>query len=230
MPHGEFHRTDRAGWLRAGVLGANDGLISTGSLIVGVASAAAARDAILLSGVAGLVAGALSMAAGEYVSVSSQADSEKADLGRERAELAESPAAERAELQSIYVARGLAPDLADRVAEQLMAHDALGAHARDELGMSESSRARPIQAALASAVAFAVGAAPPLLIAALAPLPILGWTVAGCSIALLVALGAIAAVLGGAGVMRGALRVAFWGAVAMGATALVGRLFGGVVV
>jgi VIT1/CCC1 family predicted Fe2+/Mn2+ transporter len=227
--HGELHRSGRVGWLRAGVLGANDGLISTGSLLVGVASAGAVREAILLSGVAGLVAGALSMAAGEYVSVSSQADTEGADLVRERRELAETPAAERAELTSIYVARGLDPDLASRVTEQLMAHDALGAHARDELGMSETTRARPIQAALASAVAFAVGAAPPVALAALAPLPWLVAAVSASSLGLLIVLGGVAAVLGGASVGRGALRVAFWGAVAMAATALAGRLFGATV-
>ena len=227
--HGELHRSGRVGWLRAGVLGANDGLISTGSLLVGVASAGAVREAALLSGVAGLVAGALSMAAGEYVSVSSQADTEGADLARERRELAETPAAERAELTSIYVARGLDPDLASRVTEQLMAHDALGAHARDELGMSETTRARPIQAALASAVAFAVGAAPPVALAALAPLPWLVATVSASSLGLLIVLGGVAAVLGGASVGRGALRVAFWGAVAMAATALAGRLFGATV-
>jgi VIT1/CCC1 family predicted Fe2+/Mn2+ transporter len=229
ITHGELHRSGRVGWLRAGVLGANDGLISTGSLLVGVASAGAAREAILLSGVAGLVAGALSMAAGEYVSVSSQADTEGADLARERRELAESPAAERAELTSIYVARGLDPDLASKVTEQLMARDALGAHARDELGMSESTRARPIQAAVASAAAFAVGAAPPLALAALAPAPWLVPAVAASSLVLLAVLGGAAAVLGGASVGRGALRVTFWGALAMAATALVGRLFGATV-
>ena len=227
--HLERHRTDRIGWLRAAVLGANDGLISTGSLVVGVAAAGSPREEVLLAAVAGLVAGALSMAAGEYVSVGSQADTEAADLARERHELATSPQAERAELASIYVGRGLTPELAAEVAEQLMAHDALGAHARDELGQSESSRARPLQAALASAAAFAAGAAPPLALAAVLPVARLGLAVALSSILLLLALGGVAGHLGGASVRAGAIRVAFWGALAMGATALVGRLFGAVV-
>jgi VIT1/CCC1 family predicted Fe2+/Mn2+ transporter len=226
MAHTELHRTENIGWLRAAVLGANDGLISTSSLVVGVAAAQVSRDPVVLAAVAGLVAGALSMAAGEYVSVSSQADTERADLARERRELATSPDSERAELTGIYVSRGLTPDLAAKVAEQLMTHDALGAHARDELGMSEATRARPIQAALSSAAAFATGAAPPLILVLLLPLAALTSAVVVSSIALLVVLGGIAARLGGAPMVRGAARVAFWGAVAMGCTALVGRLFG----
>ncbi len=226
LGHRERHRTGRIGWLRAAVLGANDGLISTGSLVVGVAAAEAGRDAVFVAALAGLVAGALSMAAGEYVSVSSQADTERADLNRERGELETDAAAERAELAGIYVARGLTRELAGQVADQLMAHDALGAHARDELGISEITRARPLQAALSSAAAFAVGAAPPLLLAGLAPLPVLTLTVIASSLVLLSALGAVAARLGGAPVLSGAARVTFWGAVAMGATALVGRMFG----
>jgi VIT1/CCC1 family predicted Fe2+/Mn2+ transporter len=226
MTHPEIHRTEHIGWLRAAVLGANDGLISTSSLVVGVAAAQAARDPVLLAALAGLVAGALSMAAGEYVSVSSQADTERADLRREQGELATAPDVERAELAGIYVARGLTQELASQVADQLMAHDALGAHARDELGMSEVTRARPIQAALASAAAFATGAALPLLLVFLLPLSILTRAVVGGSLLLLVILGALAARLGGAPVFRGAARVVFWGAVAMACTALVGRLFG----
>jgi len=229
MRHRELHRTEHIGWLRAAVLGANDGLISTSSLVVGVAAAQQTHDAVLLAALAGLVAGALSMAAGEYVSVSSQADTEQADLGRERRELATTPDLERAELAGIYVARGLTPDLAAQVADQLMAHDALGAHARDELGMSEATRARPIQAALASAAAFAVGAAPPLLLALFLPTAGLTPVVAGSSLVLLSVLGGTAARLGGAPLVTGAARVAFWGAVAMGCTALVGRFFGTVV-
>lgn len=229
MPHREFHRGHHTGWLRAAVLGANDGLISTSSLVVGVAAAAATREPILLAALAGLVAGALSMAAGEYVSVSSQADTEHADLERERKELATAPELEHAELTRIYLARGLTPELAAQVATQLTAHDALGAHARDELGMSEITRARPLQAALASAAAFAVGALPPVLLAWLAPLPSLTTVVGASSLALLAALGALAAQLGGARLWRGMVRVTFWGAVAMASTALVGRLFGAVV-
>jgi VIT1/CCC1 family predicted Fe2+/Mn2+ transporter len=229
MPHRELHRTEHIGWLRAAVLGANDGLISTSSLVVGVAAAQASRDPVLLAALAGLVAGALSMAAGEYVSVSSQSDTEQADLARERGELATAPDKERAELAGIYVARGLSAELAGQVADQLMAHDALGAHARDELGMSEATRARPIQAALSSAAAFAAGAALPLLLVLFLPLASLTPAVIGSSLVLLVVLGGLAARLGGAPVFRGALRVAFWGAVAMVATALVGRLFGTVV-
>ena len=229
MPHREFHRTEHIGWLRAAVLGANDGLISTSSLVVGVAAAASTRDPILLAAVAGMVAGALSMAAGEYVSVSSQSDTEEADLARERRELAESPELERRELTEIYRSRGLSADLALQVADQLMAHDALGAHARDELGMSEMTRARPIQAALASAAAFGVGAALPLAMVLVLPLSVLSIGVGASSLALLAVLGATAARLGGAPLVAGAARVAFWGAVAMASTALVGRLFGTVV-
>ncbi len=226
--HREGHRGGRVGWLRAAVLGANDGLISTSSLVVGVASAEPSRAAILLAAVAGLVAGALSMAAGEYVSVSSQSDTERADLTRERRELAASPEAERAELAGIYVGRGLSRELAAQVADQLMAHDALGAHARDELGIHEMTRARPIQAALASAVAFAVGAAPPTLLAALLAGGGLTRTVVMVTLALLLVLGGVAAYLGGASLTRGAVRVAFWGGVAMACSAGVGRLFGAV--
>ncbi len=229
MRHVELHRTEHIGWLRAAVLGANDGLISTSSLVVGVAAAQATRGPVLLAASAGLVAGALSMAAGEYVSVSSQADTEEADLARERRELATAPEAERAELVAIYVARGLTPDLAAQVVDQMSAHDALAAHARDELGMSETTRARPVQAALASAAAFAVGAALPLFLVLLVPVPLLTRVVAGSSLLLLLALGWLAARLGAAPPLRGALRVAFWGAVAMGCTALLGKLFGTVV-
>jgi len=225
----ELHRSDRISWLRAAVLGANDGLISTSSLVVGVAAADPRRAAVLVAAVAGLAAGALSMAAGEYVSVSSQADTEDADLDRERAELAEAPEAERAELAGIYVARGVDPELARQVADQLTAHDALTAHARDELGIHEHTRARPIEAALASAASFAVGATPPVLLAAAIPIAILTPGVVGVTLLLLAALGAVAAHLGGAPRSRGAVRVAFWGAVAMGCTALVGRFFGAVV-
>ncbi len=230
MVHREFHRTAHIGWLRAAVLGANDGLISTSSLVVGVAAAEPSREAILLTAVAGLVAGALSMAAGEYVSVSSQADTETADLAREQRELAESPALEHAELTGIYQGRGLSPELAAEVARALAAHDALGAHARDELGMSEGTRARPIQAALASAGAFALGASPPALLAALLPSSSLTLALVATTLVLLAGLGALAARLGGAPVLAGTVRVAFWGAVAMGVTSLVGRLFGGVTV
>jgi vacuolar iron transporter family protein len=226
MRHAEHHRTAHIGWLRAAVLGANDGLISTSSLVVGVAAAQSAREPVLLAALAGLVAGALSMAAGEYVSVSSQADTEEADLARERKELATEPELERAELAGIYVTRGLTPELARQVADQLMAHDALGAHARDELGISEMTRARPIQAAFSSAAAFSAGAALPVLLVLFLPMTVLTPTVIGSSLALLVILGAAAARLGGAPVLTGAVRVAFWGAVAMGCTALVGRLFG----
>ena len=226
MVHVERHRTAHIGWLRAAVLGANDGLISTSSLVVGVAAAQTAREPVVLAALAGLVAGALSMAAGEYVSVSSQSDTEEADLARERKELATSPDLERAELAGIYVARGLTEDLAGQVADQLMAKDALAAHAHDELGLSELTRARPLQAALSSAAAFAAGAAPPLALVILLPLASLTASVMGVSLFLLVVLGALAARLGGAPIGRGALRVAFWGAMAMGVTALVGRLFG----
>ena len=229
MAHRELHRTEHIGWIRAAVLGANDGLISTSSLIVGVAAAQSSRDPVLLSAVAGLVAGALSMAAGEYVSVSSQADTETADLTRERTELATSPVAEHAELAGIYVSRGLTPELAAQVADQLTAHDALAAHARDELGVSEISRARPIQAALSSAAAFSAGALPPVLLVVLLPLTDLSAAVTALSLVLLLVLGGVAAHLGGAPRLRGAIRVGFWGALAMGVTDLVGRLFGAVV-
>lgn len=226
MSHGEHHRTDRIGWLRAAVLGANDGLISTSSLVVGFASAQAAPGNILLAATAGLVAGAFSMAAGEYVSVSSQADAERADLAREKHELATDPAKERAELAAIYVGRGLTPNLADQVADQLTAHDPLAAHARDELGIFETMRARPLQAALSSAGAFAVGAALPLVLTAVVPARILSPVVTGSSLVLLACLGAAAARLGGAPVLAGATRVTLWGAVAMACTAAVGMLFG----
>jgi len=229
MAHAELHRTDAIGWLRAAVLGANDGLISTSSLVVGVAAAAMTSEPVVLAALAGLVGGALSMAAGEYVSVSSQADTERADLGRERGELADEPEREQAELAAIYVSRGLTPELAGQVADQLTAHDALGAHARDELGLSEVTRARPIQAALASAAAFALGAALPFLLVLFVPLAILTPVVIGSSLVLLAVLGGIAARLGRAPLVVGAARVLFWGAVAMGCTALVGRLFGTVI-
>jgi VIT1/CCC1 family predicted Fe2+/Mn2+ transporter len=227
--HHERHRTERIGWLRAAVLGANDGIVSTASLLVGVAAASATRGDVLVAGVAGLVAGAMSMAAGEYVSVSSQADTEQADLARERKELEGNVELERAELASIYVARGLDPALAGRVAEQLMAHDALAAHARDELGISEALAARPVQAALASAATFAIGAALPLLAALLAPDARLALVVSGSSLVFLAALGALAARAGGAPLLASTARVTFWGALAMGLTAGVGALFGTVV-
>lgn len=226
MPHGEKHRTERIGWLRAAVLGANDGIVSTASLVVGVASGGATRADILLAGVAGVVAGALSMAAGEYVSVSSQADTERADLARERTELATDRPAEEQELATIYVRRGLEPALARTVAQQMMAHDALGAHARDELGYFEKLAARPLQAALASAATFAVGAALPLVTAMLVSQARLVLLVSGTSLVCLAALGALAARAGGASPRIGAARVAFWGAAAMGVTAAVGLLFG----
>jgi VIT1/CCC1 family predicted Fe2+/Mn2+ transporter len=225
----ERHRSDNNSWLRAAVLGANDGLISTSSLVVGVAAAQTGREPVLLAAFAGLVAGALSMSAGEYVSVSSQADTEHADLALERRELAANPESERAELAAIYVTRGLTPELAKQVADQLTAHDPLAAHARDELGFSEISRARPFQAAMASAGAFAAGAAPPLLLVLALPFAHLTPIVMSVSLLLLVILGGLAARLGGAPMARGAVRVAFWGAMAMAATALVGRLFGTVV-
>ena len=224
--HSEWHRSQRIGWLRAAVLGADDGIVSTASLIVGVAAAQSTRSNILVAGVAGLVAGAMSMAAGEYVSVSSQADTENADLARERLELAANPAFELDELQAIYVSRGLDPTLARHVAEQLMAHDALGTHARDELGISAVHAARPIQAALASAATFAVGAALPLAVAVIVPTGHVIALVALTSLVFLAVLGAIAARAGGAGMARGAARVTFWGAFALAATALIGRLFG----
>ncbi|HEU6449943.1 MAG TPA: VIT family protein [Gemmatimonadaceae bacterium] len=228
--HVERHRTAHIGWLRAAVLGANDGLISTASLVVGVASSGVDRSAVLIAGVAGLVAGAMSMAAGEYVSVSSQADTEQADLARERAELAADPIAEHAELTKIYVDRGLTPELADQVATQLAENNALEAHARDELGLSEVTAARPLQAAGASAAAFTAGALLPVVVAILAPASSVTILVTGSALVLLAVLGAVAARVGGAAVVRGALRVAFWGAIAMGASAIVGRLFGTTVV
>lgn len=224
--HAERHRTERIGWLRAAVLGANDGIVSTASLLVGVAAASASQGSLLLTGVAGLVAGAMSMAAGEYVSVHSQADTEQADLARERSELERDPAAEQRELSGIYVQRGLDPGLAHQVAEQLMAHDALGAHARDELGISVMLSARPVQAALASAASFAVGAALPLLVTTLAPMDVLIHWIAGSSLLFLALQGAAAARAGGASALLGAWRVTFWGALAMAITAGVGSLFG----
>jgi vacuolar iron transporter family protein len=227
--HTERHRTDRIGWLRAAVLGANDGIVSTASLMVGVAAAHASQGNILLTGIAGLVAGAMSMAAGEYVSVHSQADAENADLSRERVELETDPAAERRELTAIYVGRGLEPGLAQQVAEQLMRHDALGAHARDELGISEALSARPVQAALASAASFAVGALLPLAVTIVAPeRGLIPW-VSGTSLVFLASLGAIAARVGGARARTGAWRVTFWGALAMAITAAVGALVGAAV-
>jgi vacuolar iron transporter family protein len=227
--HIERHRTAHVGWLRAAVLGANDGLISTASLVVGVAESGTGRAAILIAGVAGLVAGSMSMAAGEYVSVSSQADTEAADLAREREELATAPEAERAELVGIFESRGLRPALAREVAEQLTARDALGTHAREELGLSELTVARPLQAAGSSAVSFAIGAALPVLVTAAAPARYLTQGVIASTLVMLVGLGAVAARVGGASVARGAARVAFWGALAMAASALVGRLFGATV-
>ena len=222
----ERHGTRRAGWLRAAVLGANDGIVSTASLVIGVAAAGAGRAAVLTAGVAGLVAGAMSMAAGEYVSVSSQADSERSDLARERRELEDDPEAEHRELAAIYVGRGLDPRLASEVATQLAAKDALAAHARDELGLSEAHRARPTQAALASAAAFAAGAALPLTTALLAPAAMVMPVVAALCLVFLAALGALAARAGGANVTRGALRVTFWSAIAMAVTAAIGRALG----
>jgi VIT1/CCC1 family predicted Fe2+/Mn2+ transporter len=224
--HLERHYAERIGWLRAAVLGANDGIVSTGSLVVGVAAANAARSNVLIAAAAGLVAGAMSMAAGEYVSVSSQADTEKADLDRERRELETDGESEREELTSIYVERGLDPTLARQVTDQLMAHDALSAHARDELGLSEVHTARPIQAALASACTFAVGAALPLALARFGPASFVAETVAGGSLLSLAVLGALAARAGGANIATGAGRVTLWGALAMAVTAVVGRVLG----
>lgn len=224
--HLERHKVGSVGWLRAAVLGANDGLLSTSSLVIGVASASPEHGAILIAGIAGLLAGSLSMAAGEYVSVSSQLDAEKADLARETEELARQPEAEHRELAAIYVARGLTPKLAEQVAAQLMATDALGAHLRDELGMSEATAARPLQAAFASALAFAVGALPPLLIALLAPPRTIVVSIAVSSLVVLAVLGALGARAGGAKIGAAVLRVTFWGALAMLVTAGVGRLFG----
>jgi len=222
----ERHRTGRVGWLRAAVLGANDGILSTASLVLGVAAAHATHGNVLVAGVAGLVAGAMSMAAGEYVSVHSQADTEQADLKLERRELKTDDAGEHKELAAIYVARGLDAMLAKQVAKQLMAHDALGAHARDELGISSALHARPIQAALASAGSFAVGAAMPLLVTAIGPAAGMIPLVSGTSLVFLALLGGLAARAGGAGVTVGAMRVTFWGALAMALTAGVGALFG----
>ena len=226
MRHIERHRTHRIGWLRAAVLGANDGIVSTASLVLGVAAAGAASKDILIAGVAGLVAGAMSMAAGEYVSVSSQADTENADLARERIELATDPVHEHEEMQAIYVSRGLDSELASQVATQLMAHDALGAHARDELGISEMLTARPVQAAMASAATFSVGAALPLIVVVLVPATALMWTVSGSSLIFLALLGSLSARTGGSSMTTAALRVTFWGALAMALTAGVGALFG----
>jgi len=227
--HTESHRSDRIGWLRAAVLGANDGIVSTASLLIGVAAANATHSTLLVTGMAGLVAGAMSMAAGEYVSVHSQADTERADLSRERAELASDPKSEHLELANIYRHRGVSPELAHQVADQLMAHDALGSHARDELGISAVLTAKPLQAALASAASFVVGAALPLAVVFIAPaLSVVPWIYA-MSLVFLASLGAVAARAGGANVLIGAWRVTLWGVLAMGITALVGSLFGAVV-
>ena len=228
MPHvhKELHRSERIGWLRAAVLGANDGTISVSSLVVGVAASGVSQGSVLLTGVAGLVAGAMSMAAGEYVSVQSQADTESADIKKEKRELAEQPELELAELTAIYVGRGLDEPLARLVAEKLMAVDALAAHARDELGITETLRARPVQAAFASAAAFSVGAVIPILSVLLAPASRVAEVSSVTALATLLVLGGTAAYAGGASIVRGALRVAFWGALAMGLTAAVGRLFG----
>jgi vacuolar iron transporter family protein len=224
--HIETHRAHRIGWLRASVLGANDGVVSVASLVVGVAASGATAQTVLLTGIAGLVAGAMSMAAGEYVSVQSQADTEEADLRRERAELAADPAHEMVELSAIYVARGLDKPLAQQVAQQLMAHDPIAAHARDELGITDTLRARPLQAALASAAAFSIGAACPIVAVMLSPAASASIVVTVTTLIALVCLGATAAYAGGASMLRGAIRVVFWGALAMAATAGVGRLFG----
>ena len=223
--HVEDHRSGRSGWLRASVLGANDGIVSIAGLVVGVAASGADTTTVLASGVAGVVAGAMSMAAGEYVSVQSQADAERADLDKERRELAEDPASELFELTGIYTRRGLTPELAHQVAEQLTAHDALGSHARDELGITEALRARPVQAALASAAAFVVGAVLPIAAVLLAPVGHLQATVVVATLASLAGSGALAGWVGGATPVRGAMRVVFWGALAMGMAALIGRLF-----
>jgi VIT1/CCC1 family predicted Fe2+/Mn2+ transporter len=225
----ENHRTHRVGWLRTAVLGANDGIVSTASLIVGVAAADSSPSNVLVAGIAGLVAGAMSMAAGEYVSVSSQSDTEEADLNRERKELATEPVAEHAELAAIYRNRGLDSALADQVATQLMKKDALSAHSRDELGISDTLSARPVQAALASAATFGVGAALPLLLVVIVPASALVWTVSGSSLFFLALLGGLAARAGGSPVMKSVARVTFWGALAMAATAGVGALFGAAV-
>lgn len=227
--HPEQHLVDRIGWLRAAVLGANDGIVSTASLIVGVAATAATQNAVLVAGVAGLVAGAMSMAAGEYVSVSSQSDTERADLARERKELSENVGFEQEELAQIYVKRGLEPTLARQVAQQLMAKDALAAHARDELGISEITTARPVQAALTSAASFSVGAAMPLLMVVLSPAWALVPLVSAASLAFLALLGAVGAKAGGANILRATARVTFWGALAMALTAGIGKVFGTVI-
>ncbi|MBC7204058.1 MAG: VIT family protein [Pusillimonas sp.] len=226
MRHDEQHRTHRTGWLRAAVLGANDGIVSTASLVLGIAASGADKSAILLAGIAGLVAGAMSMAAGEYVSVSSQSDTERADLAREREELDTNPEQEHEELALIYMRRGLDRELATRVATQLMTHDALGAHARDELGISDTLAAKPVQAAFTSAATFAVGAIFPLIMVLLFSDAVLMWGIAGSAFLFLVLLGLLAARTGNAPVMLSVLRVSFWGAMAMGATAAVGALFG----
>ncbi|MFC0590179.1 VIT family protein [Novosphingobium aquiterrae] len=222
----ETHAVERIGWLRAAVLGANDGIVSTASLLVGVAAAASSKQEVVVAGVAGLVAGAMSMAAGEYVSVSSQADTEAADLAKERRELAEMPEFELEELTATYRARGLSDDLARQVAQELTAHDALGAHARDELGLADMHRARPIQAALTSAATFSVGAALPLIAAIMLPLARIPFTVSLAALAFLMLLGGVGAAAGGAPVAKGVVRVAFWGALAMAATYAIGSLFG----
>ena len=227
--HGERHRLKRVGWLRAAVLGANDGIVSTASLLVGVAAANASHEALLTAGIAGAVAGAMSMAAGEYVSVSSQSDSERADLARERNELETDDAGERRELMAIYIGRGLSHDLAQRVADELMAHDALGAHARDELGITDLSVARPLQAAGASAASFACGALLPLAVAFFTTVNVALWAVPATALVFLAGLGALAARAGGAAIGVAAARVTFWGALAMAATAGIGELFGTIV-
>jgi len=224
--HSEGHNRDRVGWLRAAVLGANDGILSTGSLLVGMVAAGSSSGSVILTGVAALVAGAMSMAAGEYVSVSSQSDAEQADLRKEADELATDPEAEFAELTQLYVQRGLSAELAAQVARELTVRDALTAHARDELGFQDMTAARPVQAAVTSGLAFSVGALVPLAVAAFAPAPWAGTAITACSIACLAALGAVGARLGGAPVAPATLRVAFWGAAAMAATALIGRAFG----
>lgn len=226
MRHTERHKNHRIGWLRAAVLGANDGIVSTASLVLGVAAAGVTPQNILITGVAGLVAGAMSMAAGEYVSVSSQSDTEQADIAKERLELETQPDHEQAELAAIYVARGLDGATAKTVAAQLMAHDALGAHSRDELGISDATTAKPVQAAMASAMTFAVGAALPLLVVMVTPVAMLNVTVAASSLVFLCVLGSLAARTGGSSVMTAALRVTFWGALAMALTYAVGALFG----
>lgn len=226
MGHSEEHKTHRTGWLRAAVLGANDGIVSTTSLVLGVAASGASTQTVVIAGVAGLVSGAMSMAAGEYVSVSSQADTERADLAREREELATNPQHEHEELTLIYIERGLERTLASSVATQLMAHDALGAHARDELGISATLTAKPVQAAFASAAMFAAGAALPLLVVLMVPSAALMWSLAGSALLFLTLLGFLAAYAGGAPLLPSVLRVSFWGAMAMGLTTAVGTLFG----